>query len=148
METRKHLKLSSIVILLFAGFSLLQIVASLLFGELNNAAIPEGSPSNILLITKIILLCISVVLLIPGVYVGIKGLKAAKKPDSSKGHIVWATILLVLAVLSLAAPALSFISKAEASDSFGALFSVLLEIVIYFDYIKYAKAVAKEASNK
>ena len=144
METRNHLKVSSIVILLFAGFSLLQIVSELLFGELNNASIPDGAPNNILLITKIFLLCVSVLLLIPSVYVGVKGLKVAKKPDSSKGHIVLATIILVIAVLNLIDPVLGFINKEDFTETLGAAFSVLLEIVIYFDYVKYAKAVAKE----
>ena len=144
METRKHLKISSIVILIFAGSSLLQILSEILFGELNNAAIPEGAPGNVLLITKIFMLCVSVLLLLPSIYVGVKGLKMAKKPDGSKGHIVWATIIFVIAVLSLIDPVLGFINNEGTTETIGALFSVLLEIVIYLDYIKYAKAVAKE----
>ena len=144
METRKHLKLSSIVILLFAGFSLLQIVSELWFGDLNNAAIPEGAPNNVLLITRIFVVGVSVLLLLPSVYVGVKGLKMAKNPDDSKGHIVWATIILVIAVLNLFDPILGFINQKNTTETLGALFSVLLEISIYFDYVKYAKAIAKE----
>ena len=54
-QSRKQLKLTSIVVLVLAGFSMLQIVGELLFGELSNPAIPEGAPDNILLITKIFL---------------------------------------------------------------------------------------------
>ena len=32
---------------------------------------------------------------------GIKGLKIAKNPDTSKAHIVWAMILLVLTAISI-----------------------------------------------
>ena len=144
METRKHLKISSIVILIFAGSSLIQILSEILFGELNNAAIPEGAPGNVLLITPIFMLCISALLLLPSIYVGVKGLKMAKKPDGSKGHIVWATIIFVIAVLSLIDPVLGFMSNEGTIETISAFFGVLLEIVIYYDYIKYAKAVAKE----
>ena len=51
-QTRKKLKLSSIVVLVFAGFSLLQVVCELLFGEISNSIIPEGVPDSILLITN------------------------------------------------------------------------------------------------
>ena len=144
MEKRKHLKWSSVAILAFAVFTLLELVSEILLGELNNVEIPEGAPSNVLLITKIILLCISVLFTLPSLYVGFKGLKMAKTPDNSKGHIVWAKILFVLAVLSLAAPVFGFINKADGVETFGGLFSILFEIVIYFDYIKHAAAVAKE----
>lgn len=144
MEKRKHLKWSSVAILAFAVFALLELVSEILLGELNNVEIPEGAPSNVLLITKIILLCISVLFTLPSLYVGFKGLKMAKTPDNSKGHIVWAKILFVLAVLSLAAPVFGFINKADGVETFGGLFSILFEIVIYFDYIKHATAVAKE----
>ena len=144
MEKRKHLKWSSVAILAFAVFTLLELVSEILLGELNNVEIPAGAPSNVLLITKIILLCISVLFTLPSLYVGFKGLKMAKTPDNSKGHIVWAKILFVLAVLSLAAPVFGFINKADGVETLGGLFSILFEIVIYFDYIKHAAAVAKE----
>ena len=143
-QSRKNLKISSIVVLIFAGFSLLQIVAELLFGELNNAAIPEGGPNNVLLITKIFLLAVSVLLLLPSVYVGVKGLKVAKRPDSSKSHIILAVILLVFAALGLVEPAIGFVKQGELTDNLSSLFGALLEVVIYFEYIQYARAVAKK----
>ena len=139
-QLRKHLKISSIVVLIMAAMSLLNVVSELAFGELNSV---QGVDDSALLMTKIVLLSVSFVLLLPQIYVGLKGMKMAKRPNSSKGHIVLATILLVIAVLSLYAPVLSFINKQEITATLGALFSVLLEIVIYADYIKYAKAVAK-----
>ena len=54
-QSRKYLKLSSIAVLALALFSMLQLVSELLFGDMNQAVIPEGAPDNILLITRIIL---------------------------------------------------------------------------------------------
>ena len=70
-QAKKHLKWTSIALLALAGSTLLQIVAELLFGDLNNAEIPAGSPDHILMITKIILLGFSCVMLFPQVYVGV-----------------------------------------------------------------------------
>ena len=129
--------------LLFAGIYLVELVCELMFGDLNNAAIPEGSPDNILMITKIILFVVSLVLLLPQIYIGVKGMRIAKNPNSSKGHIIWAIILLVIAVLNLIDPIVGLINNGGVYDNLTTLSSVVLEIAIYYDYIKYAGAVAK-----
>lgn len=144
-QTRKHLKISSFVVLLFAALSLLQIVTELLFGELNSTQIPVGAPENTLLITKIILLVVSLLFLLPEVYVGLKGLRIAKRPNSSKGHIIWAGIILVFSVLELIDPVIAILKHGGGAENISALFSVFLDVAIYYDYIKYAKAVAKLA---
>lgn len=142
-QSKKNLRVSSIVVLVFAGLTLLQIVSELLLGELNEATIPEGAPDNILLITKIILLAVTVALLLPQIYIGCKGLRVAKNPDSSKAHIVWAVILLVFSVLGLISPVVNMIEQGGIYENTATLLSVLLEVVIYFEYIKYAKEVSK-----
>ena len=145
-KTRKHLKTSSLIVLLFAGLSLFQIVSELMFGELNTAEIPTGAPDNILLITKMFLLGLSAVFLLPQVYVGVKGLRMAKTPDASKGHIVWAFILCGLAALNLISAVVGMV-QGTGSDNLENLSSALLELAIYYDFIKYAKVVRKEAGQ-
>ena len=144
-QAKKQLKTSSIFILLFAGLSLLNIIAALAFGDLNSAEIPEGSPENILLITKMILLGISLVILLPKFYVGMKGLKIAKNPDSSKKHITWAMIILVFEALGIISPIMAILNQGNITDQFMALADVALEVIIIYEYIKYAKALAKLA---
>ena len=100
-QAKKNLKTFSIFVLLYAGASLIKILTELLLGDLNSAEIPVGSPDNILMITKMVLLGISLILLLPRVYVGCKGLKIAKKPDASKGHIIWAMIIVACLALEL-----------------------------------------------
>ena len=142
-QIRKNLKLSSIVVLVLAGVSILQIVCELLFGELNNATIPEGAPENILLITRIFLLSFALLLTSPGIYIGIKGLRIAKKPNSSKGHIVWGIILLVLASLSLISPVVDIINNGFKYDNISEFLSIAVEVTVFFEYVKYAIAVRK-----
>ena len=143
-QTRKHLKFSSLAILALAALSLINIVSELLFGELNNAEIPTGSPDNILLITKIILMVVSLVCVLPQVYIGIKGLKIAQNPDSSKGHIVWGIILLAFAIIGMISPLLAVIKQEEVFENASALLSILIEVAFFYDYVKSARAVADE----
>ena len=58
-QLTKSLKISSILVLVLTGVSLLNIVSALCFGDLNSAEIPDGSPQNILMITKIFVLSFS-----------------------------------------------------------------------------------------
>ena len=142
-QTRKHLKFSSLAILALAGFSLINTVSELLVGELNYAEIPAGSPDNILLIAKIILMAVSLVCILPQVYIGIKGLKVAKNPDSSKAHIVWGMILLALAVIGLVSPLVAIMKQDAVLENASALLSILIEVAFLYDYVKYARAVAR-----
>ena len=142
-KTRKQLKISSIVVLIFAAVSLLNVVSELLFGDLKNAVVPEGSPENIVPITQIILFGISIILLIPRVYIGIKGLLIAKSPNPTKGHIVWGIILLVLAILDLISPIYGIIVSGVVGAGISNILGVLLEIIVYYEYVKYAIAVSK-----
>lgn len=142
-KARKNLRITSIVVLIFAGLSLINIVAQLIWGDFSNAPIPEGSSDSVLFIAKIVLFGISLLLLIPDVYIGVKGLKVAKKPGSSKGHIVWAIILFVLSIIALISPIVSLFSAESIRESISAILSGLVQILIYFEYIKDAKTLVK-----
>ena len=106
-QSRKHLKISSIVVLVFTLATIIGLIASLM--ELNNASIPDGAPDNILTITKTILMVVSGILLLPQIYIGLKGLRIANNPNSSKFHIVVATIVFIFTLLSLVSPAIALI---------------------------------------
>ena len=142
-QTRKNLKLSSIVVLVLAGVSMLQVICELLFGELSNATIPEGAPDNSLIITRIFLFLFALLLTLPSIYIGIKGLRMAKKPNASKGHIVWGIILLLLTFLSLLSPVVDIINNGFKYDYISGFFSIAVEITVFFEYIKYAIALRK-----
>ena len=145
-KTRKNLKTSSIVVLALAGLSLLNIIFELFFGELNkelnSAVIPDGAPDNIVLIAQIFVLIISILLLLPHLYIGIKGLKIAKNPDASKGHIVWGIILIVLTVIEFFSPLLALIQgNGGAFANISEMCSIAVDIFVLFEYVKYARAV-------
>ena len=145
-QLRKNLKNSSVIVLALAGLSFVNILFELFFGvlneELQGAAIPEGSPDNIVLITQIFILVISVLMLLPQLYIGLKGLKMAKKPDSSKGHIVWGIILVIFAAAGLISPLLAFLQgDGEAFANVSEFLSIGVDVAVLIGYVKYAKAV-------
>ena len=142
-QSRTQLKIASIIVLIFAALSLINIVAGLVFGELPEAEIPEGSPDNLLLITQIFVMVIAVLMLIPQVYVGVKGIKVANKPGSSKAHIVWGIILLAFAVSALVSPIAAIIALEDVLSNIFSIISVAAEIVIFFIYVKSAIAVSR-----
>ena len=142
-QSRMHLKITSIIVLVFAAFSFLNILSELVLGALNDATIPEGSPDNILLITKVFLLVVTLIMLAPQIYIGIKGIKVANKPNSSKAHIVWAIILLAFSVSCLVSPIAAIAANEDIFSNVFSILSVIVEILIYFDYTRCAIAVSK-----
>ena len=86
---------------------------------------------------------VSLVCLLPQVYIGIKGLKIAKNPDSSKGHIVWGIILLAFAIIGMVSPLVAVIKQDEVFENASALLSILIEVAFFYDYVKCARVVAK-----
>ena len=145
METpRKRLKTVSIFVLLYTICTLIELAVQAFFGELSKVPIPAGSPENILLITQIILVSVAFLLLLPAFYVGIKGLKMAENPDSSRAHIVWAVIILIFAIIDLAGVIINIVSAGSVVPFISDLGCITLNVILYIEYIKYAKEVADE----
>ena len=139
----------SIVVLILAGLSLINILFALFFGELNeelqNATIPEGAPENVGQIAQIFILVVALLLLLPHLYIGIKGIKIAKKPNSSVGHIVWGVILIAFTALTLVSPILGLVQgNGEVFENVSELCSIFVDVVVLAEYVKYAIAVRKK----
>ena len=144
-QARKNLKNMSIVVLLLAAATLVQIVTELMLGELNSVEIPAGSPDNILLITKVFIMVITLLMLIPSVYVGIKGLRVAKNPNKSKGHIVWAVIILVFSASGIIEPATAILEQGSVKENVSSIANILIDVVVYVEYVIYARQVRELA---
>ena len=140
-QLKKHLKISSIVVLIFTLGTVFNIIAGLM--ELNALNVPEGAPDNTLMITRIILMVVSAILILPQFYIVFKGLKIAKKPNSSKSHIVVAIILFIFTLLSLLCSSFTLI-EGMSNEGIGTLLGIAIEASVYFDYIMAARAVANE----
>ena len=141
-QSRKELKITSIAVLVYAAFSLLSVLVEVFYGEINSVEIPAGSPENVLLITKIILVSVSALFFLPELYVGFKGLKEAKEPDSSHAHIIWATIIFLFAVIALISPLKGIFIGDSVKQNWKSIASIAVDIALYANYIRVAKAVS------
>ncbi len=131
-NAKKQLKTYSILVLILAAFSFARTIIDLFLKDSN-------------VITLVITAIVGCLVLLPQVFVGYRGMKVAKNPDSKKGFIVWAWILLVLAGIGVIS---GIVSLVNSSDTLGAITSIadaLLDAVIFFCVIHYAKIVQKGA---
>jgi uncharacterized membrane protein len=144
-KNKKNLKILSILILALAVYSLIRIVLSVFLIDLNPEDLTDGASATHLLIGQIFVCVVSVILLIPQIFVGIKGIKVSNNPDSSKAHIVWAVILTVLSVIGILSPASELIKGVAVLDNLLAVSDMALDAIIYIEYINYAKKLVKAA---
>ena len=144
-KNKKNLKILSILILALAVYSLVRIVLSVFSIDLNPENLTDGASATHLLIGQIFVCVVSVILLIPQIFVGIKGIKFSNNPDSSKAHIVWAVILTVLSVIGILSPASELIKGVAVLDNLLAVADMVLDAIIYIEYINYAKKLVKAA---
>ena len=145
MNARKNLKWLSAVVLALAGLSFIRVIWETFFVEFNAATLPEGATAGVVLAAQIILCVVSCIILLPQIYVGVKGLKIAQKPDDSKAHIVWAIILAAISVIGIISPVSSIINAVNVVDNVVELIDLATDIAIYVAYIVCAKQVLKAA---
>ena len=106
-----------------------------------SAEVTEQFTNDIILTTQIFIVVVSFLLLLPQIYIGLKGIKVANNPDYSRGHIVWGTILLVLTAIGLISPVLALFRGGMSFANIANICSELVDVFILYEYVKYAKAV-------
>lgn len=141
-NSRNHLKEASFLVLLFTAFSFIRMIIQLFFGfEADPTQL--GVSHEIIVATMIVMFVVGLILLLPQLYVGVKGMKIAKNPTSSKGHIVWAVILLVFSAFGIISTVTSIAEQINVVDNVITLVDHALDVIVYCMYIKYANRVLK-----
>ena len=139
-KNRKDLKTLSILILVLTGLTLVRSITELIVNGLPQVPESNELSQGILRITAIISLVIGLLLLLPQVYVGIKGMKIADGAPSGKAPLVWAIILAVLAAIST----ISGLSNMLGALTFGSALNFVdcaLDVVVYIFYFILARKV-------
>lgn len=140
--SRNHLKEASFLVLLFTAFSFIRMIIQLFVGfEADPTQV--GVSHEIIVATMIVVFVVGLILLLPQLYVGVKGMKIAKNPTSSKGHIVWAVILLVFSAFGIISTVTSIAEQINVVDNVITLVDHALDVIVYCMYIKYANRVLK-----
>ena len=146
-KNKKNLKVLSILILALAVYSLIRIVLSVFSIDLNPEDLTDGASSSLLLVGQIFVCVVSLLLLLPQIFVGIKGIKVSNNPDSSKSkaHIVWAVILTVLSFIGILSPVSELIQGGDVLNNVLAAADLAVDAIMYIEYVNYAKKVMKAA---
>lgn len=147
-KSKKLLKEMSILILVFAAISLVRIFVNAALDGFTIQEIPEGVSASLAQGVYISLLVLSVIFSLPDIYVGVKGLKAAKEPVKTKGHIVWAKVLFVLSAI---AAITSFIEVFKSTDLIMDIIYIcdmVINVVLYYTYIKHATILRNASTSE
>ena len=129
------------IILICLTFSFLRSILEVFLTKVDN----DNIPTQFLIIAKIMLCVIYAVLYLPQVYIGVKGIKVAKNPDSSKAHIVWAVIFIVFAVFAAISAVSGLIKAEDVTGNIFGLIDAVIDLGLYFFYVKFAKQVLAKA---
>lgn len=144
-KTRRRLMAFSLFILGFAAYTLVSLGLELFLGSgFDNLTVPEGAPENIIDITKTFIIVVTLLLVLPQIYVGIKGVRVARNPDSSGGHIFWAVVLFIFALVSIVSALINLVSNGGAGDGFSMMIDGAIEAIFYLEFIIYARRVKNE----
>ena len=145
-KTKQNLKWNSYLVLFFAAWTLVQLVVALFCGNLDFSLLSTEATEGMILTAKIIVVAISVLLLLPQVFVGCRGLQIAKNPTGTKtkAALVWSVILLVISVWGLVDPIIGIVKQTNVTDNVFLAFSNLAEAILFFDAIRLTKALTKD----
>ena len=140
-KSRRSLKFMSEIILICLTFSFLRSILEVFLTKVDN----DNIPTQFLIIAKIMLCVIYAVLYLPQVYIGVKGIKVAKNPDSSKAHIVWAVIFIIFAVFAAISAVSGLIKAEDVTGNIFGLIDAVIDLGLYFFNVKFAKQVLAKA---
>ena len=149
MKSKKSdLFILSIVILAMTALALIQSIVNVAVNGIavepkvaEGITLPAGADVAVGVATFIF----GIILLLPQVFVGYRGLLNAKGPMQKQGHITWAKVLFVLAIVSAV---FSIISIFGTKDLLNSIFNIaehVINVGLYYLYIKYAKSINKVA---
>ena len=144
-NSSSRLREASFLVLLFTAVTLIRLAVRFFVVGFDVDPSQVNASRELILIATIILFVINLICLIPQTYVGIRGIKIAENPTSTKGHIVWAVILLAFAVFSIIHTSIGIAESKKLTDSIFVLADHSLDVIVYCMYIKYANQVLKRA---
>ena len=142
-KNRKDLRIYSIVILALVALVLIRNIVSVCVNGLPPITeIPEGFTKETVEIIKIISFALTFVVLIPQVFVGLKGIKVANNPDvRGEAHMVWAIILAVLSAVAVISGIIDLVKKFDV-DLLLAVINNVLDVCIFIGYYLCARKIA------
>jgi hypothetical protein len=154
MDNRKKLHDYSIVMICLSVlniFTFTGTVISFLVDDAMKDALSKVEP-DIVGAVKVGLIVFTVFLAIlafSDAFIGLKGLKVSKEPNSDKGYITAAKVFLVFNIIAVVSLAFSLTDGATPIvEGILNLANAFIDTLIYICFIKAAKAVYKDVTKK
>lgn len=139
-QTKKNLRIISLCLVIFSIVSLALAAMDLITFWMDRDNY-SGTSDGVVLASIGIVGVMSLLMVAVQIYIGLKGMKVAKEPDSSKGHITWATVLLVLSIIALVSPVMEMIQTKAIVANVVTIIDCLVDVFLYYYFIKWAKEV-------
>lgn len=143
-KERKTLKELSILVLIFAGISLVRMIVDVVLNGFSTTQPIEGLSPELTNVLVIVIWVVGVLFLLPEVYVGYKGIKISQNPDDSKRHITIAKIIFVCMILSLVSLIIELVKGTNLVINILTVADVFIDAALYYFYIRYANAIKKQ----
>lgn len=154
MENRKKLHDYGLVLIVLGVFDFFTFVSTMLIAYFDGTFTEALAKvdSDILVPVKVVLGIITVIMglfVFADVLLGMKALKVSKTPVADKGYITLAKVFFVLSMIATVSNAVTlFDGNASISDTILNLANSALGAIVYFSFIKYAKAVRQDVINQ
>jgi uncharacterized membrane protein YhaH (DUF805 family) len=143
-KDRKTLKEYSICIVILAGLTLVRLIVDACLTGFNPSSVNiEGASETLIKVSLIIAFVLALILLIPDVYVGIKGIKEATKPSGGKLHIILAKIICIINCLMTLVVVVALFKSDSIWNDISTLCSCLVDASIMFFYASECKKINK-----
>lgn len=139
-QTKKNLRIISLCLVIFSIVSLALAAMDMITFWMDRDNY-SGTSDGVVLASIGIVGVMSLLMVAVQIYIGLKGMKVAKEPDSSKGHITWATVLLVLSIIALVSPVMEMIQTKAIVANVVTIIDCLVDVLLYYYFIKWAKEV-------
>ena len=140
-NSKRNLKIVSIIILAMALVSLAWGIYGLVTLDTSAVEVPEGMTKEVVHVITMISGAFALLLILPRVYLGIVGLQGGK--EDSRAHIIVAIIFGALSLVGLISAIASF-NGAAVAKSVISLAECIIVTAVYALYIKFARDVAKK----
>lgn len=145
-KTKRDLWITSVVILVLTLIVVVNaIIGAASTGFTFNAAPVDGLSKEIVQMISIIVWAISLIILIPQIYVGYTGMRISKgqADPSKKGHLIWAIILAIFSLISV----ITSISNIANSKNFASdiinLVDAILSVLLFGSYVFFVRKLSR-----
>jgi hypothetical protein len=141
MKKTKELQFYAIALLILAFFDLIMIALGYFAGDYAMVSHESTVVKVITNVMIIVVLVCSLISVLVGVYLGVKGIMEAKKPTNGRLHIVVAKAIAIFNIVLAVITGLALFGSTDVSEDITTFGICVADAMFMFSYANAAKAV-------